>query len=31
MTTCLVKNIYPYFENGYIKKRVKELLDAKNN
>jgi len=26
MTTCPGKNIYPYFENGYVKKRVKELL-----
>jgi hypothetical protein len=31
MTTCPGKNIYPYFENGYIKKRVKELLNAKTN
>jgi hypothetical protein len=31
MTTCPGKNIYPYFENGYIKKRMKELLNAKNN
>ena len=25
-TTCPGKNIYPYFQNGYIKTRVKELL-----
>ncbi len=25
-TTCPGKNIYPYFENGYVKKRVNELL-----
>lgn len=25
-TTCPGKNIYPYFENGDIKKKVKELL-----
>jgi uncharacterized lipoprotein YddW (UPF0748 family) len=25
-TTCPGKNIYPYFENGYVKKRVTELL-----
>lgn len=25
-TDCPGKNIYPYFENGYVKKRVKELL-----
>lgn len=25
-TTCPGKNIYPYFENGYVKKRVIELL-----
>ena len=25
-TTCPGKNIYPYFQNGYVKKRVKELL-----
>jgi hypothetical protein len=28
-TTCPGKNIYPYFENGYVKKRVIELLQAK--
>lgn len=26
MTTCPGKNIYPVFENGYVKKRVNELL-----
>ncbi|MBZ4189612.1 family 10 glycosylhydrolase [Niabella beijingensis] len=26
MTTCPGKNIYPFFENGYVKNRVKELL-----
>lgn len=26
MTTCPGKNIYPYFENGLVKSRVKELL-----
>ncbi len=25
-TTCPGKNIYPYFENGYIRTKVKELL-----
>ena len=25
-TTCPGKNIYPYFENGYVKKIVKEIL-----
>lgn len=25
-TTCPGKNIYPYFQNGYVKTRVKELL-----
>lgn len=25
-TTCPGKNIYPYFQNGYVKNRVKELL-----
>lgn len=25
-TDCPGKNIYPYFENGYVKTRVKELL-----
>jgi uncharacterized lipoprotein YddW (UPF0748 family) len=25
-TTCPGKNIYPYFQNGYIKTKVKELL-----
>lgn len=25
-TTCPGKNIYPYFENGYVKEKVKELL-----
>jgi uncharacterized lipoprotein YddW (UPF0748 family) len=25
-TTCPGKNIYPYFENGFVKKRVKELM-----
>ena len=25
-TTCPGKNIYPYFENGYVKKKVTELL-----
>jgi uncharacterized lipoprotein YddW (UPF0748 family) len=29
-TTCPGKNIYPYLENGYIKKRVKELLQQDN-
>jgi uncharacterized lipoprotein YddW (UPF0748 family) len=30
-TTCPGKNIYPYFENGFVKKRVVELLqDGKN-
>ena len=28
MTTCPGKNIYPYFEDGTIKKRVKELLSG---
>jgi hypothetical protein len=28
-TTCPGKNIYPYFENGYVKKRVVELLQEK--
>lgn len=27
-TTCPGKNIYPYFENGYVKNRVKELLSG---
>jgi hypothetical protein len=27
-TTCPGKNIYPYFENGYVKKKVVELLSA---
>ncbi len=27
-TTCPGKNIYPYFENGYVKERVKALLQA---
>ena len=31
MTDCPGKNIYPYFQNGYVKKRVKELLAAQNN
>jgi uncharacterized lipoprotein YddW (UPF0748 family) len=26
MTTCPGENIYPYFKNGYVKQRVKELL-----
>jgi len=26
-TNCPGKNIYPYFENGYVKKRVMELLN----
>lgn len=26
MTNCPGTNIYPYFENGYIKEKVKELL-----
>lgn len=26
MTTCPGENIYPYFQNGYVKQRVKELL-----
>lgn len=25
-TTCPGKNIYPYFENGYVKEKVRELL-----
>jgi uncharacterized lipoprotein YddW (UPF0748 family) len=29
-TTCPGKNIYPYLENGYIKTRVKELLQQSN-
>lgn len=28
-TTCPGKNIYPYFENGYVKKKVVELLSAR--
>lgn len=31
MTDCPGKNIYYYFENGYIKKRVKDLLANQNN
>lgn len=27
MTTCPGKNIYPYFENGYVQNRVRELLN----
>lgn len=29
MTTCPGKNIYSYFENGFVKKRVKDLLAEK--
>lgn len=29
-TDCPGKNIYPYFENGYVKKRVMELLQAES-
>lgn len=28
-TTCPGKNIYPYFENGYVKEKVKELLQQR--
>jgi uncharacterized lipoprotein YddW (UPF0748 family) len=31
MTTCPGKNIYPYFENDAVKKKVKELLDSQKN
>lgn len=27
-TTCPGEKIYPYFQNGYVKKRVKELLQT---
>ncbi len=27
-TTCPSKNIYPYIENGFIKNKVKELVEA---
>ena len=31
MTDCPGKNIYPYFENDYVKNKVKEILLAKRD
>jgi hypothetical protein len=31
MTDCPGKNIYPYFENDYVKNKVKEMLLAKRD
>lgn len=30
VTSCPGKNIYPYFENGFVKKKVKEILAEEN-